>query len=220
MSLLDVVGPVMVGPSSSHTLGALRIARFVYKFVGGMPDRVEFVLHGSFADTGFGHGTDKALLAGIMGMHADDERIRDALRIANEKRLDYSFSVEDLGDVHPNTILVRANKNGKMTEIRGSSVGGGEIEINRINDCECSLSWEFHTLVLVIKDVPGAMGQILGDVRVNISNLYLKRIDALRKIAVGIVETDEEISEDCLREIENSRFVEEMYYIGRDADEI
>ncbi len=113
MSLLDVVGPVMVGPSSSHTLGALRIARFVYKFAGSTPDEVEFVLHGSFAETGSGHGTYRALLAGIMGMRPDDERIRNALEIAGKISLHYRFTVEDLGDVHPNTILVRFVKDGR-----------------------------------------------------------------------------------------------------------
>ncbi len=218
MSLLDVVGPVMVGPSSSHTLGALRIARFVHKFVGGVPDRVIFHLHGSFADTGFGHGTDKALIAGIMGMRPDDERIRNALDIARSIGLRYEFESSDLGDVHPNTILITTFKDGHTWEIMGSSIGGGEIRITRINDCECSLSWEYHTMVMVIRDLPGTVGGILEDLKVNISNLYVKRTDALHRIAVAIIETDEEPSERCRSEIMSNPYVLEFYYIGRDED--
>ena len=218
MSLLDVVGPVMVGPSSSHTLGVLRIARFVHKFMKGVPEKVKFVLHGSLADTGFGHGTDKALLAGIMGMRADDERIRDSIEIAKNIGFRYSFEIEDLGEVHPNTVLIIAWKNGKKVEVQGSSIGGGKIEINRINDCECQVNWEYHTLILVIKDLPGAIGNILENVSVNISNLYLKRIDAIEKIAVAIVETDEEVKEECLEAIEKNSYVLEFYHVGRDED--
>ncbi len=218
MSLLDVVGPVMVGPSSSHTLGALRISRFVYKFVGGVPDAVSFILHGSFAETGMGHGTDKALVAGMVGMRPDDERIRESLRIAEAQGLKFQFKSEDLGDVHPNTILIHVMKDGKMNEIMGSSIGGGEIEITKINDCECRLNWEYHTLIMVIQDLPGVMGQILSDVHVNISNLYFKRVDAVKKIAVGIIETDIEIQRKSLENIKNSEYVMEMYYVGRDND--
>jgi len=94
----------------------------------------------------------------------------------------------------------------------------GKIEINRINDCECQVNWEYHTLILVIKDLPGAIGNILENVSVNISNLYLKRIDAIEKIAVAIVETDEEVKEECLEAIEKNSYVLEFYHVGRDED--
>ncbi len=216
MSLLDVVGPVMVGPSSSHTLGALRIARFAYKFIGEMPESVNFVLHGSFADTWKGHGTDKALLAGIMGMHPWDERIREAHTIAKNRNLRYKFTFDDLGEVHPNTVLIDAVKNGKNYRIMGSSIGGGEIRITMINEVPCEISWEYNTMLVVIRDVPGSLEKILRDLSVNISNLYLRRTNALEKIATVIIETDEEVSLEDREKVSENSCVLECYYIRRD----
>ncbi len=216
MSLLDVVGPVMVGPSSSHTLGALRIARFAYKFIGEMPESVNFVLHGSFAETWKGHGTDKALLAGIMGMHPWDERIREAYIIAKNSGLKYKFTFEDLGEVHPNTVLIDAAKNSKTYRIMGSSIGGGEIRIIMINNVSCEISWEYNTMLTVIRDVPGALERILRNLTVNISNLYLRRTNALGKIATVIIETDEEIPPDDRKKISENPCVMDCYYVRRD----
>ncbi len=216
MSLLDVMGPVMVGPSSSHTLGSLRIARFVYKFIGGIPSRVRFVLHGSFAETWRGHGTDKALLAGIMGMSPQDERIRDAQEIAARSSLKYSFEFDDLGEVHANTVLIEAWRNGKKYRIMGSSIGGGEIRIVEINGVSCNISWEYHTLVVVIRDVPGSLERILREMSVNITNLYLRRISAVERLATAIIETDDEVPEEDRVKMRENKCVIECYYIGRD----
>ncbi len=216
MSLLDVIGPVMVGPSSSHTLGAVKIARFVYKFMGETPEYVRFTLHGSFADTWRGHGTDKALLAGILGLPPWDERIRDAYHIAEERELRYEFMFDDLGDVHPNTVLIEAMREGREYRVMGSSIGGGEIRIVEINGVSCSISWEYHTLVIVIRDVPGSLENILRNLSVNISNLYLRRVSALEKIATVIIETDEEVPPKDRKRISARPSVLECYYIRRD----
>ena len=216
MGLLDIIGPVMVGPSSSHTLGALRIARFAYKFMGGIPESVDFVLHGSFAETWKGHGTDKALLAGIMGMHPWDERIRDAHIIAKSKDLKYRFTFGDLGEVHPNTVLIEAIKEGRTYRVMGSSIGGGEIRIIEINDVSCDISWEYNTILVIIRDVQGSLEKILRNLSVNISNLYLRRTNAIAKIATVIIETDDEIPREDRDKIISNPCVRECYYIRRD----
>ncbi len=216
MAILEVLGPVMVGPSSSHTLGALRIARFSYKFTRGIPQRVKFILHGSFAETHRGHGTDKALLAGILGMRPDDENIKNAYRIADKLGIKYEFSQDDLGDVHPNTVLIETERNGKMYRVMGSSVGGGEIRIVQINDVSCDIGWEYNTLVVVMKDLPGAMAHILKSISKNIANLYMRRVNVVENKALAIIEFDEKISKDDLKNLENCQYVYEFFYIPRD----
>ena len=216
MAILDVLGPVMVGPSSSHTLGALRIARFAYKFSGGIPDKVRFTLHGSFAETHKGHGTDKALLAGILGMRADNERIKDAYEIADKLGVKYEFTQDDLGDVHPNTVLIETWKGEKDYNVMGSSIGGGEIRIVRIKDVECNIGWEYNTLVLVTKDKPGAMARILKRITKNIANLYMRRVNAAENKAISIIEIDENLPKGDLKRVKECDYVYELFYIPRD----
>ncbi len=216
MAILDVLGPVMVGPSSSHTLGALRIARFAYKFSGGIPEEVRFTLHGSFAETLKGHGTDKALLAGILGMRPNDERIKDAYEIADKLGVKYEFAQEDLGEVHPNTVLIETWKGGKIYNVMGSSIGGGEIKIVRIKDVECDIAWEYNTLVLVMKDKVGVMSKILKNITRNIVNLYMRRVNAAENIAIGIIETDENLPKEDLKKVKECDYVYELFYIPRD----
>jgi len=216
MAILEVLGPVMVGPSSSHTLGALRIARFAYKFSGGIPDKVRFTLHGSFAETHKGHGTDKALLAGILGMRADDERIKNAYEIADKLGVKYEFAQDDLGDVHPNTVLIETWKGEKNYNVMGSSIGGGNIRIIRIKDVECNIGWEYNTLVLVMKDKPGAMARILKRITKNIANLYMRRVNAAENRAIGIIETDENLPKEDLERVKECDYVYELFYIPRD----
>ncbi len=214
MGMLDVVGPVMVGPSSSHTLGALKIARFAYKLLGKTPEKVDFFLHGSFSTTYRGHGSDKALLAGIMGYREYDYEIRNAYEIAEKKGLHFNFIKADLGDVHPNTILVKMTDSGKTYKIRGASIGGGAIEINEINGVRCSLNWNFDTLILVAEDKPRVLENILKIIHVNIANLYLRRVGALDNKAVSILELDSK--PDNFDELKSIPYIYEYFYIERD----
>jgi L-serine dehydratase len=214
MSMLDVVGPVMVGPSSSHTLGALKIARFAYKLLGKIPEKVDFFLHGSFSTTYHGHGSDKALLAGIMGYREYDYEIRNAYEIAKRNKLVFNFIKADLGDVHPNTILIKISDNGKIYKIRGASIGGGSIEINEINGVQCSLNWNFDTLILVAEDRQGILEKMLKVIHVNIANLYLRRVGALNNKSVTILELDSK--PDNFDELKSISYIHEYYYIERD----
>jgi L-serine dehydratase len=181
VSLLDIIGPVMVGPSSSHTAGACRIGLIARCLVGGTPQRATIELHGSFARTGEGHGTDKAIVGGLMGFKPDDERLRDALGIAEREGLDYRFEKTRLGDegvTHPNTARISVSLGDKEAQLIGSSLGAGRILITEIDGFPVEVSGNFHTLVLVAEDIRGsiaAIATILAERGMNIAHLKLTR---------------------------------------------
>jgi L-serine dehydratase len=181
VSLLDIIGPVMVGPSSSHTAGACRLGLLARGLVGGTPDRARIELHGSFARTGEGHGTDKAIVAGLMGFRPDDERIRTALDIAAGEGLDYQFDkvrIGDEGDVHPNTARISLERGDRKALVTGASLGAGRVRITEIDGFPVEVSGNYHTIVLVAEDIRGsvaAIATLLADNGVNIATLRLTR---------------------------------------------
>jgi L-serine dehydratase len=213
LGLLDILGPVMVGPSSSHTLGAMRIAKFARKFVATIPREVAFLLHGSFTKTCEGHGTKKALLAGILDLSYDDERIAESYNLARQQGLKFTFELADLGDVHPNTVRVRLFSD-EWHEIEGCSIGGGAIRITKVDEAECELDWKYDTLIVVNRDEPKALMKILSCIDANIANLYLRRINVLQQKAVTILELDEsKYDAEKLRKLD---VVLEHYFVPRD----
>ncbi len=181
VSLLDIIGPVMVGPSSSHTAGACRLGLLARCLVGGTPDRARIELHGSFARTGEGHGTDKAIVGGLMGFRPDDERIRDALGIAEREGLDYRFEKTTLGEeneVHPNTVRMTLERGDRSSVMVGSSLGAGRVLVTEIDGYPVEVTGNYHTIVLVAEDVPGSVARIatiLADDEINIATLRLTR---------------------------------------------
>jgi L-serine dehydratase len=181
VSLLDIIGPVMVGPSSSHTAGACRLGLLARCLVGGTPDRARIELHGSFARTGEGHGTDKAIVGGLMGFRPDDERIRDALGIAEREGLDYRFEKTTLGEeneVHPNTVRVTIERGDRSSVMVGSSLGAGRVLVTEIDGYPVEVTGNYHTIVLVAEDVPGSVARIatiLAEDGINIATLRLTR---------------------------------------------
>jgi len=181
VSLLDIIGPVMVGPSSSHTAGACRLGLLARCLVGGTPDRARVELHGSFARTGEGHGTDKAIVGGLMGFRPDDERIRDALGIAEREGLDYRFEKTTLGDeneVHPNTVRITLERGDRNSVMVGSSLGAGRVLVTQIDGYPVEVTGNYHTIVLVAEDVPGSVARIatiLAEDGINIATLRLTR---------------------------------------------
>ncbi|MGB9615642.1 MAG: serine dehydratase beta chain, partial [Fervidobacterium sp.] len=182
-----------------------KIARFVYKLMG-VPEKVIFVLHGSFALTYKGHGTDRALIAGVLGIKPDNLDVKNAYEIARMYGIQYYFEQYDLGDVHPNTVLIKAWKDKTYNEVEGSSIGGGAIRITKINGVECSLTGDFPALVIVNKDKPGALKEILDCIKKNIANVYLRRVNALQGVALTIIELDENIDDSvlkCLNQLSN-----------------
>ena len=199
MNIFDIMGPIMVGPSSSHTAGAARIGFLTRRLLGSTPRRAELLLHGSFAATGSGHGTDRALLGGIMGFSADDTRIRDSFAIATDRGLGYSFTPNEVEtDIHPNTVDIRMeNAAGQVMTVRGESLGGGKVRIVRINGVEVDFTGEYNALIVVQKDKPGVVAhisKILSDRGVNIAFMRLFR-EEKGHTAYTIVESDERLPE-------------------------
>ena len=161
MNVFDILGPVMIGPSSSHTAGAARIGLMARTLLGQAPVKAEILLHGSFAKTYKGHGTDRALVAGILGMSPDDKRLRDALSIAQEEGVDITFTPTEFADSHPNTAEIHLTAaDGHTASLRGASIGGGRIEVVRVNDMPVSLSGEYFTLIVIHRDAPGAIAEV------------------------------------------------------------
>ncbi|MDI3472743.1 MAG: L-serine dehydratase [Thermotogaceae bacterium] len=215
MSILDVVGPVMIGPSSSHTLGAIRIGRFVNRLLGEKPDSVVFYLCGSFSKTYKGHGTDRALLGGVLGMADDDENIKKSIEIASSTGLAFRFSAFENEEVHPNTVRIECQKNGILHDVWGASIGGGAINIFRVNGVECSLNGKAPVIFVVNRDVPGALSKILNKLEINVANLYLKRLNRLKLTAAAIIELDDAPSKKTLEELKKLDVVLELYYIPK-----
>ena len=169
----------MVGPSSSHTAGACRLGLLARCLVGGTPQRARIELHGSFARTGEGHGTDKAIVGGLMGFRPDDERVRTALEIAEGEGLDYRFEKTTISDeAHPNTVRITVSRGDRRAEMIGSSLGAGRVMVNEIDGFPVEISGGFFTIVILAADVKGSiarMTQILSDHDINIATLRLSR---------------------------------------------
>lgn len=179
VSILDIIGPVMVGPSSSHTAGACRLGLLARGLVGGTPDRARIELHGSFARTGEGHGTDKAIAGGLMGFRPDDDRIRTALEIAEKDGLAYVFDKVTLDDAaHPNTARIFLERGVRSATMVGSSLGAGRVLVTEIDGYPVEVTGSLHTIVLVAADVKGSIARIasiLADHSLNIATLRLTR---------------------------------------------
>ena len=179
VSLLDIIGPVMVGPSSSHTAGACRLGLLARGLIGGTPEKARIELHGSFARTGEGHGTDKAIAGGLMGFRPDDERLRDALEIVEREQLDYVFEKTTLSDdAHPNSVRLTVERGDRHAVMVGASLGAGRVRVSEINGYPVEVSGNLHTIVLIAEDVKGsvaAIATILAEHGLNIATLRLSR---------------------------------------------
>ena len=206
VSLLDIIGPVMVGPSSSHTAGACRLGLLARCLVGGTPQTARIELRGSFARTGEGHGTDKAIVAGLMGFQPDDDRIRTAVEIAEREGLDYRFEKTTLGEeseVHPNTTRITVQRGERSATMVGSSLGAGRVLVTEIDVYPVEVTGNYNTVVLVAEDVKGSVARIatiLADSAINIATLRLTR-KARGGDAFMVIEVDDVPSEKVRDEI-------------------
>ena len=196
INIFDMMGPVMVGPSSSHTAGAARIGNMGRTLLGEEVARADIGLYGSFAETGFGHGTDRALLAGLLGMKPDDLRIPNAYEEANRAGMAYSFRTVELRDAHPNTALLElTGKSGKQLTLQASSIGGGAIVVNKIDGIDVNFTGDFNTLIVRNQDESGsvaAITSILSQVHINVANMSVNRHRRGGDALMGI-ETDQHI---------------------------
>ena len=217
MNLIDIIGPVMIGPSSSHTAGAVRLGLLAASILGGQPVKAEINLHGSFAETYQGHGTDMALLAGLMGWMPDDERIPQAEKYAEESGLVYSFHKIDLGNMaHPNTVLFKlTSAGGSYCEIVGSSVGGGQVKVTEIDGFPVELTGRLPAILTVHIDTRGVIALVtstLANAGVNIATMRLFRSDK-GGMASMVIECDEAVPQEilnligALQQIESVRFI-------------
>lgn len=204
MNLFDILGPVMVGPSSSHTAGAVRIGRMARALLGQEPVQAELLLHGSFASTGEGHGTHQALVAGLLGLAPDDSRVPVSFELARERGLDFTFGSCTLRDVHPNSVLIRLDgaKGGKL-EVGASSLGGGRIRVFQVDGLDTSFSGELPTLVVHNTDQPGCVSHVTGVLAgrgLNVATLQLDR-GGRGGSAIMVIECDQPIPLEAAQEV-------------------
>lgn len=217
ISVFDVLGPNMIGPSSSHTAGAAIIAFLAQKMISPRLIKVDFTLYGSFAKTYKGHGTDRALLGGIMGFSADDTRIRDSFQIAMERGLEFSFTPdEEETDVYPNTVdISMENEEGRKMVIRGESLGGGKVRIVRINQVKVDFTGEYSSVIVIHQDKPGVAAHItkcLSDININIAFMRLFR-EQKGHTAYTIVESDERLPEEIVGMLRENPNVHEVMVV-------
>lgn len=217
ISVFDVMGPNMIGPSSSHTAGAARIGFLAQKMINGPLKKVDFTLYGSFARTYKGHGTDRALLGGIMGFSTDDMRIRNSFEIAAKKGLDFTFTPNELEtELHPNTVDIHmVNANGQEMTVRGESLGGGKVRIVQINHVQVDFSGEYSAVIVTHQDKPGVAAYItkcLSDRNVNIAFMRLFR-ESKGEIAYTIVESDGRLPEDIDSTIRQNQHIHEVMIV-------
>ena len=215
-SVFDIIGPVMIGPSSSHTAGAVNIGRVARQGLGCKPDRADITLYGSFAQTYKGHGTDRALIAGMLGMTTYDPNIKDALEIAKQQGLMVNFSKKDTHHpYHSNTAKIDIYGNEHNIQIVGISIGGGRILIKEIDDFEVEISGEYHTIVCSYKEQVGviaSISKILASENVNIAFMKASRCKN-RTTAIMVVEIDQPVEEHVLKRLNELEVIYHVQYV-------
>lgn len=217
VSILDVMGPVMVGPSSSHTAGTARLGRVAREILDEDPVEVHFFLHPPLAATYRGHGSDFALTGGAIGLNVDDPRIPEAIRIAEQMDVKIEFAEEDHGDVHPNTVRIEIRGATREAEIMGSSIGGGVIEVFKINGFQTRFKGDSPVLLLFYRDRPGMIAEvasIIADEGINIASLYCSRKQR-GKDAFMEVDVDSPLSRQALQRIGSLSDVADARYLDR-----
>lgn len=220
VSILDIIGPVMVGPSSSHTAGACRIGLFARALLGTQPDRARIELHGSFARTGQGHGTDRAIAGGLLGFHPDNERLRDSVDLAAAAGLALTFENAKLrGDHHPNTTRITAGRGDHQVSVIGSSVGAGRIAITSIDGFPVDITGTLPTLVIVAADQPGTVAAVTSTLARQGGNIATIKVSRRQKggHAIHIYELDEPVGAEALEALAALPAVESVRAIGRVA---
>ena len=215
MNIFDIVGPVMVGPSSSHTAGAVRIGFVARKLLGEPVKKAELLLYGSFLATGKGHGTDRALIAGLLGMQPDEERVPFSFKEAKNAGMEFSFGEANLKEAHPNSVvLLLTGEYGKEIEIIGASLGGGRMKICKIDGYEANFCAEYPTLIVQNLDQPGCVATVttmLSERGINIATLQLYR-DSRGGAAVMVVECDREVPRESIMLLEQQDAIERVTY--------
>jgi L-serine dehydratase len=222
VNIFDIIGPVMIGPSSSHTAGAVRIGRVSWKILGEDVVKADIGLAGSFAQTYRGHGTDRAIIAGLLGMLPDDERIRDSFSIARERGLEFNFSEVKIPKSHPNTAKLHlAGASGKECLVQGASVGGGNILITSVNEMETSFTGNSDTLIIAHQDMPGMIALVtsrMAELGINIGNFRLNRPHRGFQ-AVMTLELDGTIDREMVSRLRGLPHIDSVVYLRANPNE-
>jgi len=215
-SVFDMIGPVMIGPSSSHTAGVVRIGLAAFKVLGDIPEEAEITFYNSFARTYEGHGSDRAILAGLMGFPTDDKRIKDAIALAPKNGLTYKFkSVGNASTLHPNSVRVKVRKGEHTVEVLGESLGGGVINIAQVNGFKAGFSANLHTIIITAGDVKGSIAfiaNVLANDDCNIGTMSVSRRGKF-DLACLVLEMDSGIRPVTLEYLKSLNWVKEVIYI-------
>lgn len=212
-SIFDIISPVMIGPSSSHTAGAVRLGLLAKNIFHDTPEKVVFKLYNSYAQTGKGHGTEKGLLAGVLGLSVDDRRIKDIFRSDIAKKIKYTFEYYEDFKKHPNAVDFIFHKGKRSMHIYGESVGAGEVVVRKIDDFTVKLTGKYNTLMLVYEDIPGMISKITSLIQVkniNIASLHCDRYAKGEEASMCIC-IDGDLDEDTIQII---RGIEKIYFVS------
>lgn len=216
-SVFDIIGPVMIGPSSSHTAGAVRIGKAARNLFGKEPTRAKIHLYESFAKTYKGHGTDLALVGGLLGYDTDDQRIVDALKTAEEKKIKIDFVEESAGVNHPNTVRIIIGDDEDELELIGISIGGGKVEIIELNGFRLRLSGNHPAILIMHNDRYGAIAsvtEVLAKRKINIGHMEVNRKD-VGKEALMVIEVDQNVDDAVLEELQDADHIIQISKIER-----
>ncbi|MCL2400799.1 MAG: L-serine ammonia-lyase, iron-sulfur-dependent subunit beta [Defluviitaleaceae bacterium] len=194
MHIFDILGPIMIGPSSSHTAGVVRIGNVARRILGGTPSHALIQFHGSLAKTYWGHGSDKAIVAGLMGYLPDDMRIRDSLKLAKQNEFSYDIETVEFADGHPNTVILHLSckESTNAFTLQAASVGGGNILVQKLNDIDVFFTGYYDTLIISHQDMPGAVSlvaNVLAVEKINIAEMKLYR-SKKGGTAIMVIEVD------------------------------
>ena len=218
MNIFDIVGPIMVGPSSSHTAGAARIGYTVCIALGEPVKKAKIYFHGSFAQTYKGHGSDKAVIGGLLGYKPDDPRIKSSMETADEEGMKYSFEKIDISEAHPNTILIKATgQSGDQVTLQGASIGGGNIIIQKFNGITVDFTGKYDTLLIEQEDAPGAVAAVtnfIAAMKINIANMKVFRAGRGGG-AIMVIETDGILPIGICRTIAEFQNIKTVRYIQK-----
>ena len=221
VDIFDILGPIMVGPSSSHTAGAARIGAMARTLLGSRPVQAEIGLHGSFAETGPGHGTDRALVAGLLGMKPDDLRIPQSFEVAAEEGLQFRFHEVRLREAHPNTALLElTGEDGKTLRMQASSVGGGRIRVDKLDDVDVGFTGDYNTLIIHSLDVSGELANVTREIsraKINIANMSLVR-DRRGGSVMTIFEIDQPVPQSVRDQLAQVPWVFGVIYYEKEDD--
>jgi L-serine dehydratase len=217
-SVFDMIGPVMIGPSSSHTAGVVRIGRAALRLFGATPEEAEIIFYNSFARTYEGHGSDRAIIAGLLDYHADDKRIKESLELAKAAGLKFTFkSIGNASTLHPNSIRIKLRRGESGIEVLGESRGGGLINIAEVNGFKADFSAGLHTMIIFADDVKGSIAfiaSVLAHDDCNIATMSVSR-KGRNDIACQVIEMDSGIKPVTFEYLRSLSWVKEVIYIPK-----